>query len=240
MTDPNEPPFELGDVEATAARYAAHTLKLEAHLATLLTLSLRYPLDTPEYDALFAARCAITDDITERKRFYEEWRPFVPKPKPKRSATVTNAKITLGGVELSAPAYDAAFAVGLTDANVHTDLDKLIAGRITAPNLLEAYLDGADEHHEQGWRDYVDALEAASLDTRQLARRFGRRIAQTDKEACAQAIAHGELDVAMSGEWTGEHATALANHLRRPVSDLTEAELEAAAEAYVAEVGGLT
>jgi hypothetical protein len=76
-TEPPEAPFELGDVAATAADYAARTLKLEAHLATLHTLSLRYSLDTPEHDALFAARCAIVDVIAERKQFYEQWRPFI-------------------------------------------------------------------------------------------------------------------------------------------------------------------
>jgi hypothetical protein len=41
------------------------------------------------------------------------------------------------------------------------DLQALQRGTFTVAELLERCLDGADEDRVQGWRDYVDVLEAA-------------------------------------------------------------------------------
>lgn len=47
-----------------------------------------------------------------------------------------------------------------TGANWRRDLEQLLGGSHTPATLLEFCLDGAEPDREQGWRDYVAALEA--------------------------------------------------------------------------------
>jgi hypothetical protein len=72
-------PFELGDVEATAARYVERTAGLDRDLETLRAMFHdvhvgQHPNRDAQLQALSSARYALDEQIAERKRFHAQWR----------------------------------------------------------------------------------------------------------------------------------------------------------------------
>lgn len=65
--------------------------------------------------------------------------------------------------------------------------------------------------------------------TMQVVKAFAIETAKSDAAACE--LAGTEMD----GVWTGEHTTALADHLGMPVRDLTVDQIAWAEEAYAGE-----
>ncbi len=65
-------------------------------------------------------------------------------------------------INLTAAAAANLSEVGMGAIDVTNDVESLANGQRTAEQLLEDCIDGADEDRVQGWRDYVDAVEAAA------------------------------------------------------------------------------
>lgn len=148
--------------------------------------------------------------------------------------TITQTRVSLGGIDLSAEACDVATAAGLSARDVQADLAQLISGVTTEARLLDDYLDGADPGYTQGWRDYVDDLSRALCDRRQLAAHFAREKARKDYCANRVGAMRPELDADVDAIWSDEYDADLARYLECDVAQLTEAELEAAHKHYAA------
>jgi hypothetical protein len=60
---------------------------------------------------------------------------------------------------LSSAALENLSEVGMTDSDVQADILRLRSGDKSATELLRDCLDGADADREDGWTDYVRAVE---------------------------------------------------------------------------------
>ena len=156
---------------------------------------------------------------------------------PRVHAPPPTSTRTLGGVDMSHDAYDVATTFGLTDRAVRSDLDKLITRRTTPSVLYHAYIE--DDGDSPEWRQYIDALEVASKDSRQIAGQFARGIARREYERNGHEVLPPQLDDCVDIIWSHEHTAALAMHLDCDVAGLTSAELDAARAAYAAAVTDL-
>jgi len=68
-------------------------------------------------------------------------------------------RVTIEGVEMTVEAARAIEHAGISPS---FDVSAIRSGEMTPRRLLDACLDGADESHDQGWRDYVLAVEVAA------------------------------------------------------------------------------
>lgn len=78
-------------------------------------------------------------------------------------------------------------AIEEMDADFEADAAQIADGRLTREALLVHCLNGAEPDREQGWRDYVDAIVAASQSRAATARllRLDEERDATEERACA-------------------------------------------------------
>jgi hypothetical protein len=77
-----------------------------------------------------------------------------------KQITIRGIKLTTAAAENLWEVYGHVAGANVTADAVQNDRDALLDGELSAASMLDGYLSGSDEAHDQGWRDYVSALVA--------------------------------------------------------------------------------